>query len=114
MSNDTDYMLIFSSGGVAVPSSEVRRGLGDALKNAAAKASEVAVSTLQANMCRFLSCLDTIISTSPKEVGGLTLDEVEIHAQIDGKGNIGISSMAEGEFAAQGGIKFVLRKRVES
>lgn len=111
MSGDPDYMLIFTDGVAAVLPSEGRRGLGDVIKNTAAKASEVTVSTLQANMCRFLSSLDTIISTSPKEVGGLTLDEVEVHAQIDSKGNIGISAIAGGEVAAHGGIKLVLRKK---
>jgi hypothetical protein len=111
VSSDPDYMLIFTDGEPAVLASDGRRGLGDALKNAAAKTSEVTISTLQANMCRFLSSLDIIISTSPKEVGGLTLEEVEIHAQIDSKGNIGISAIAGGEVAAHGGIKLVLRKK---
>lgn len=112
MSDNADYILIFAGGEASVSPPDVRRGLGGAMKTAATKASEVAVSTLQENMRLFLSNLDTIISASPKDVGGLTLDEVEIHAQIDGKGNIGISGIAGAEFAAQGGIKFVLRKKV--
>ena len=42
---------------------------------------------------------------SPQEVGGLTLDEVEIQAQIDGKGNVGLSGIASAEIAAQGGAQ---------
>ena len=111
-SDKSESILIFTAGEPAVPPHDRRRGLGDAIKSAAAKASEVTVSTLQENMRRFLNSLDTILSGSPKDVGGLTLDEVEIHAQIDGKGMIGISSILGAEFAAQGGIKFVLRKKM--
>lgn len=104
-------ILIFSGGQVDVSSPDVRRGLGDAVKVGALRASEVAASTLQENMGWFLSSLDTVIGGSPKQIGGLILDEVEIHAQIDGKGNVGISGIAGTEFAAQTGIKFVLRKK---
>jgi hypothetical protein len=62
-------------------------------------------------MRRFLRSLDSIISASPQEVGGLILDEVEIQAQIDGKGNVGLSGIASAEFATKGGLKFVLRKK---
>ena len=112
MNDKADYILIFAGGEVAVPPPDVRRGLGNAMKTATAKASEIAVSTLQENMRRFLESLDTIISASPKDVGGLMLDEVEICAQIDSKGNVGISGIAGAEVSAQGGIKFVLRKKV--
>ena len=42
------------------------------------------------------------------------LDEVEIHAQIDSKGNVGISGVAGAEVAVQGGIKLVLRKKLSA
>jgi hypothetical protein len=112
VNDNADYILIFTGDEKAVSAPSIRRGFGDVMKSATAKATEVTVSTLQENMRRFLSNLDAIISAAPKDVGGLALDEVEIHAQIDGKGNVGISSIAGVEFAAQGGIKFVLRKKV--
>jgi hypothetical protein len=112
MNDKADYILIFAGGEVASPPPDVRRGLGNAMKTATANASEVAVSTLQENMRRFLSSLDTIISAAPKDVGGFVLDEVEICAQIDSKGNVGIYGIAGAEVSAQGGIKFVLRKKV--
>jgi hypothetical protein len=111
LSDKSDYMLIFT-GELALPSPGVRRRLDDKLKSVVAKASEVTVITLQENMRRFLSSLDTILRNSPKDVGGLTLDEIEIYAQVDGKGNIGIAGIAGAEVAVQGGIKFVLRKRI--
>jgi hypothetical protein len=111
MSDNAGCILIFAGSEPAASPSAVRRGLSDAVKGVTAKVSEVAVSTLQENMRRFLSSLDAIISNSPKNVGGLMLDEVEIHAQIDGKGNVGLSGIAGAEVAVQGGIKFVLRKK---
>jgi len=112
VSNNEKNILIFTGGEVAAPPPDARRGLGGAMKTATAKASAVAVSTLQENMRLFLSNLDNIISASPKDVGGLVLDEVEICAQIDSKGNVGICGIAGAEVSAQGGIKFVLRKKV--
>ncbi|MEA1894509.1 MAG: hypothetical protein U9N36_04745 [Euryarchaeota archaeon] len=112
MNDKKDSILIFTGGEATTSPPDVRRGLGGAVKTTTAKASEVAVSTLQENMRLFLESLDTIISASPKDVGGLVLDEVEICAQIDSKGNIGIFSIAGAEVSAQGGIKFVLRKKV--
>ena len=78
----------------------------------AAKASKVAMDTLQKNMSGFLGGMDKVMRNSPKDIGGLTLDEVEIYAQIDSKGNVGLFGLVGAEFAAQGGIRFVLRKKM--
>ena len=91
-------------------SSDVRRGLGEALKNAAANASEVAVGTLAANMHQFLANMDRIMTSSPEKVGGLQLEEVQLHVQFDGRGNIGIAALGGAQVAAQGGMRLVLRK----
>jgi len=112
VSDNKDHILIFAGGEAAAPPHDTRRGLGGAMKTATTKASGVAVSTLQENMRLFLESLDTIISAAPNNVGGLALDEVEICAQIDSKGNVGIYGIAGAEVSAQGGIKFVLRKKV--
>lgn len=111
MSSNKESILIFvgEEAGVSLP--EARRGLGEKIKAAAGNVSEVAVSKLQENMQNFLKSLDTVMSLAPHEVGGLTLDEVELHVQIDGKGNIGIIGALGAEFAAHGGIKLVLRKK---
>jgi hypothetical protein len=94
-----------------VPSPEVRRGLRESAQKASVEASEVTVGALQENLRGFLNHMDAVISDSPKAVEGLVIDEVEIHVQIDGKGNVGLLGMAKAEIAAQGGIKFVLRKQ---
>lgn len=111
MANDEETILVFGVSELETLSGEVRRGLGGLIKGAASKASEVAVSTLQDNMQRFLKSVDIIMATSPEEIGGLTLDEIEIYAQIDSNGNIGLTSAISAEIALQGGIRFVLRKR---
>lgn len=115
MDNATDSILIFTSDQIKAPSSGVvrRRGVKNAINRTVEQGVKVAVNTLQDNMRRFLSNLDTIISTPTKEVGGLSLDEVEIHANIDSKGNVGIAGIVGAEFATQGGIKFVLRKKTQ-
>ena len=111
VSDEADAMLIFG-GGASGPSAEgVRRGLRERLETGAGEASRVAVATIQENMRRFLDSLDAILTASPKAVGGLTLDEVEISAQIDGKGNVGLWGIGGTEIAAHGGLKFVLRKK---
>lgn len=113
MNEQEDLIWIFTSHETEAPVPAKRRGgLDNVIKKAAVATSEVAVSTLQNNVCRFLQSLDTILSASPKSVGELTVDEVEIHAQIDGKGNIGLAGLAQAEFSTQGGIKFVLRRKL--
>ncbi len=112
MSDNTNSILIFTSIEKETSSWGEERGIDDTIKRAAAKVSEVTVNTLKDNFSDFLSNLDIILSASPKEVGGLILDEVEIHTQIDSKGNVGITGIAGVELTTQGGIKFVLRKKV--
>jgi len=88
-----------------------RRGLGDFANASTVKASQVAVSTLQASMQGFLAQLGAILSTAPQDIGGMTLDEVQIHAQIDGEGNVGIAGIFGAKVSLEGGMKFVLRKK---
>jgi hypothetical protein len=101
-----ESIMIFAAAEPAATRDITRRGL------LGAKGVEIAVSTMQENISRFLDGLDAIIGKSPVEIGEWRLDEIEIHTQIDGKGNIGISGILGAELAAQGGIKFVLRKKV--
>lgn len=109
MDQAEDSILIFFGAEPKTP--EVRRGLKSTLENMTGKMSEVAVTTMQENMSRFLHSLSLILDTQSEEVAGLVLDQVEINAQIDGKGNIGITGMAAAELAAHGGIKLILRRK---
>lgn len=107
-----DYLYIFTaSDPVKVPNAARRRGIRNVAEAAREQGVKTALDTIRNNMRGFLESLDKIIMTSPREVGGLALEEIEVHAQIDGKGNVGIVGLLGAEVAAQSGIKFVLRKQ---
>ena len=72
MDHTEESIFIFTGDDVASPSG-AGRGLKEAAQAAAGKVSEVAVTTLQQNMRRFLHSLSLILSTPPEDVGGLTL-----------------------------------------
>ena len=103
-------IFIFTGDEAASPAG-ARRGLKEAAEAAAGKVSEVAVTTLQENMRKFLHSLSIILSAPPEDVGGLTLDTVEVSAQIDGKGNIGMIGVGAAEMAVHGGLKLILKKK---
>jgi len=112
MPEEKGYIYIFTAGvPVQAPTTGSRRGLHNVVETARERGVKTALSTIQNNMRSFLEGLDKIIMTSPHEVGGLALDEIEVHAQIDGKGNVGIAGLLGAEVVAQSGIKFVLRKQ---
>jgi hypothetical protein len=105
-----NHILIFSLDD-GNSKSEAKRGLGKLLTQGSLKPSAVAVEVLEKNFVWFLQSLDRILAASPENIGGMKLDEVEIQAGIDAKGNIGISGIASAELASRGGIKFLLRKK---
>jgi hypothetical protein len=112
MPEDKGYVYIFTADGPAsAPNCRSTRGIREAAEAARERGVKAAITTIQANMRGFLEGLGRIIEASPHDIGGLSLDEIEIHAQIDGKGNVGIAGLLGAEVAAQSGIKFVLRKQ---
>ena len=108
MADSNESILIFTGGEAE---GEARRRLREVAQKASGTISEIAVSTLQENMHKFLRSLSTILSVPPEEVGGGALDTVEVSAQLDGKGNIGLRGVGTAELAAHGGIKLVLKKK---
>ena len=110
MDKTGESIFIFGGDDTAGPAG-ARRGLKEVAEAAAGKVSEVAVSTLQENMRKFLHSLSVILSAPPEDVGGLTLDTVEVSAQIDGKGNIGMIGVGTAEMAVHGGLKLILKKK---
>jgi len=112
MPEKKEYLYIFTADvPVRAPAGGGRRGIHDVVEKARERGVKTALSTIQNNMRGFLEGLDQIITASPHDVGGLALDEIEVHAQIDAKGNVGIAGLLGAEVATQGGIKFVLRKK---
>jgi len=112
MKNSESILIFTGESQSKIPYESERGVVRGSLRNVAGNISKVAVTSMENNMRQFISSLDRIIGASPKEVGGLSLDEIEIHANIDGKGNIGISGIASAEVAVQGGIKFILRRKL--
>lgn len=112
MNEHDDTITIFSDRDEEEESSVAYRSAKEFVSNVTGKASEIAVSTVQNNFIRFMKAVDRILCSMPESVGDLSLREVEIHAEIDGKGNIGISSIAGAEIATKGGIKFILRREM--
>lgn len=113
MPEKKEYIYIFTSDiPIRPPTGGSRRGIHDVIEKARDRGVKVALSTIRNNMQGFLEGLDKIITPYLPEVGGLALDEIEVYAQIDGKGNVGIAGLLGTEVVAQGGIKFVLRKRL--
>jgi hypothetical protein len=114
MKNVTESILIFTNEPLTSSSeNETKRGVKTKIKSVSSQIAYVAVNELEKNMSQFLNNLNTIISNSPKEVGGLALDEIEIHANIDSKGNISLLGILGAELVVQGGIKFVLRRKMQ-
>jgi hypothetical protein len=111
MDSNDDQILIFTNYREKKVKKATRDGSRSPIKKTKEVFEAVTVDTLKNNIHLFLANLDTVITESPKDIGGLALDTVEIHAQIDGKGKIGITGIFGGEFGAQGGIKFVLKKK---
>jgi hypothetical protein len=103
---DRGWILVY-----AEAASEPVRGLGSAARSGSTEASQVAISTLRANVKEALSGLDTVMNGAPETLGGLALDEVEVHLSVDGKGNVGLAGLLRAELAAGGGIRFVFRKK---
>jgi hypothetical protein len=114
MEKKPETILIFTNDiPIDVTKSETKRGgINSLITGSSQKIAEVKVEEMQKKMSQFIKNLDKIMASSPKEVGGLTLDEIEIHANIDSKGNIGIAGIFGAELAMQGGIKFILRKKI--
>ena len=68
------------------------------------------VEALQANIDQFLDKVDRLVRSCPEHVGEFRLDEVEIHAEINGEGQVGLLGTGV-SVGATAGITFVLSKR---
>ena len=112
MNNDAEMITIFSIPTTAEEQRGAQRGIRDLARSVSQGASQVAVSTIQDNLQRFVHAIDGMFETLPKKVGGLALEKVEIHAEIDGKGNIGISAIGGAQIAAKSGIKLILSRQI--
>ena len=70
---------------------------------------EVDVSQLAVNINLFLDQMGEVMAKTPNAVGAFQLAEVEVSAQITGKGQVVLWGIG-GEVGAGGGIKFVFKR----
>jgi hypothetical protein len=70
---------------------------------------EVDVNQLAVNINLFLDQMGGVIANTPDTVGRFQLAEVEISAEITGKGQVVLWGVG-GEVGTGGGIKFVFKK----
>ena len=70
---------------------------------------EIDINQLSTNVNIFLDQMSGVMTKTPSTVGAFQLAEVEVSAQITGKGQIVLWGIG-GEVGAGGGIKFVFKK----
>ena len=84
---------------------EGARSVGGALT----RRLEMDVNQLANNVNVFLEQMGNVVGKTPEAVGAFKLAEVEVSAQITGKGQVVLWGIG-GEVGAGGGIKFVFKK----
>lgn len=108
MSDKADaQVFVVTSIEAETDSTPVERGLGGSIKNTV---RAVNVSTLRENMGQFFDQLQEMLASGKGKIGEFEISQVEVSAQITAGGEVcilGSGMKAE----AQGGIKFVLKRK---
>lgn len=73
------------------------------------KKIDIDADQLAINVNLFLTQMGNIVAKTPDEVGKFMLSEIEVSAEINGKGQVVLWGVG-GEVGASGGIKFIFRK----
>lgn len=73
------------------------------------QAKPLKVEVLAENMNLFIGQFSDILEKTPQKLGNFHFDELEIHAEITGKGTIALLGTGA-ELGAAGGIRFVFRR----
>lgn len=73
------------------------------------KKIDIDADQLAINVNLFLAQMGSVVAKTPDEVGKFTLSEIEVSAEINGKGQVVLWGVG-GEVGASGGIKFTFRK----
>jgi len=81
------------------------RSIGDNLT----KRIEIDVDQLAINVNLFITQMSEIVAKSPDAVGNFSLKEVEVSAEINGKGQVVLWGVG-GEIGAAGGLKFIFKR----
>lgn len=78
-----------------------------------AKRLDMDVTQLAVNISVFLDQMGKVVAQTPDTVGKFHLAEIEVSAEITGKGQVVLCGVG-GELGAGGGIRFVFRKATPS
>ena len=105
---NTDQIFILTSVEQEFEHRPTERGLRDALSISPIKA--VSVSALKQNMKQFFDQLQEILDSGREKIGQFEIDQVEISAQITAGGEVCLLGSGV-KVGAQGGIKFVLKRK---
>jgi hypothetical protein len=77
------------------------------------QAKPLKVDVLAENINLFIGQMGTILERTPEKLGKFNFEELEVHAEITGKGSIMLFGTG-GEIGATGGLRFVFRRTLMS
>ena len=73
------------------------------------QAKPLKVDVLAENINLFIGQMGTILEKTPEKLGKFNFEELEVHAEVTGKGSIMLFGTG-GEVGATGGLRFVFRR----
>ena len=73
------------------------------------QAKPLKVEVLAENIKLFIGQMGTILERTPEKLGKFNFEELEVHAEVTGKGTISLFGTG-GEVGATGGLRFVFRR----
>ena len=73
------------------------------------QAKPLKVDVLAENINVFIGQMGTILEKTPEKLGKFNFEELEVHAEVNGKGSIMLFGIG-GEVGATGGLRFVFRR----
>jgi hypothetical protein len=73
------------------------------------QAKPLKVEVLAENINIFIGQMGTILEHTPEKLGKFNFEELEVHAEVTGKGTISLFGTG-GEIGATGGLRFVFRR----
>jgi len=75
----------------------------------AKQAKPLKVEVLADNVNLFIGQMGEILEKTPEKLGKFHFEELEVHAEITGKGTLALFGTG-GELGASGGLRFVFRR----
>jgi len=81
--------------------------------NGSKQTKPLKVEVLADNINLFIGQIGAILSNTPEKLGKFHFEELEVHAEITGKGTIALFGTG-GEIGAMGGLRFVFRRSLTS